>query len=618
MRKTCLALGFGVLAAVFLIPTTHADSRQESAAEQLQQIIDEYERWYDFEYPEQAILRRRPTNSDQITDSSARGIAMRNEHSKIVAADLAAIDPAALSDADRVDRELLMRELRQGIAAFEFERWLMPVDARNGPQIDVPQVGDHVPFERPDDYANFTKRFSAIPQSISNAEARMRDGMTKGMMPPAACMAGVLEQFDAVLGGKLLTTGAPLRDAAIRYGDAFAAPLLVEWERDRASALEALASLRGFLAHTYLPACRKTDGCWDAPDGAAYYAFELSRFTTTDMTPDAVHALGLAEVARIKADMMAVIARTDWFAADSTRASMEPSARFTAFIQFLRTDPRFYHTSAESLLAGYRDVCKRIDAELPHFFGTLPRCPYGVRAIPRFMAPQQTTAYYMPGSHVAGLPGWFYANTYALDQRPTYEMIPLALHEAVPGHHLQIMLAEEMEGTRNFRKGLDSTAFVEGWALYSERIGIDMGFFREDPYADFGRLLYEMWRAARLVVDTGIHHLKWPRERAMQYMNANTALSELNIAREVDRYIAWPGQACAYKIGELTIRGLRADAERTLGRRFDVRAFHDELLGAGPLPLPYLEARMRAWMQRVLAEPHLPAVDEVPAPPASP
>ena len=593
LRPTVSAL----LATLALLsgPSRGAAGHPSDAAARLATIIDEYERWVDDQYPEQAITRRRPTAADRITDASIRGYGMRTEHLKIVREDLQAIDPSQLPPADRIDRELLLRELELGIRSFDFGRWLAPVDARNGPQIEIPQFADHVAFERPEDYVNYAKRFSAVPQSISDIDARLREGRARGILPPMACMEGVLQQFDAVLASKLQSTGAPLREAAVRYGDLFAAPLLADWERDRGRALDALATLRTSLEQDYLPSCRATVGCWDAPDGAAYYAFELSRFTTTDLTPDQVHALGLSEVARIRAEMLEVIGRTDW-AADPARAALEPDARFAAFIAYLRSDPRFYHTSAQDLLAGYRDICKRVDAELPRYFKVLPRCPYGVREIPRFMAPQQTTAYYMPGSIAGGLPGWFYANTFALDQRPTYEMIPLALHEAVPGHHLQIMLAEEMTGSRHFRKGIDSTAFVEGWALYSERIGIDMGFFRDDPYADFGRLLYEMWRATRLVVDTGIHHLRWERRQAIDFMKANTALSELNIAREVDRYIAWPGQACAYKIGELCIRGLRQEAEAALTDRFDIRGFHDAVLGAGPLPLPLLETRVREWI----------------------
>ena len=305
-----------------------------------------------------------------------------------------------------------------------------------------------------------------------------------------------------------------------------------------------------------------------------------------------------------------MIARTDWFAADPARAKLSNDDRFNAFVTFLRTDPRFYHTSAESLLAGYRDICKRIDAKLPEYFGVLPRLPYGVREIPRFMAPSQTTAYYQFGSMKAGLPGWFYANTYALDQRPKYEMIPLSLHEAVPGHHLQISIANEVEGLREFRRDVDATAFVEGWALYAERLGISMGLY-ENPYDDFGRLLYEMWRACRLVVDTGMHAFGMSRDDAIAFLQRNTALSRLNIEREIDRYIGWPGQACGYKIGELEIRRIRSVCEKRLGERFDLRAFHDHLLSAGPIPLNVLRTRMDAWcdgllLQKGIAQPLAP------------
>jgi prolyl oligopeptidase len=294
--------------------------------------------------------------------------------------------------------------------------------------------------------------------------------------------------------------------------------------------------------------------------------------------------------------MLSVIRRTDWFAADAARAKIADDALFDAFVGCLRTDPRFYAKGEEELLARYRDTCKRIDAKLPALFGTLPRNPYGVRAVPKFMAPTQTTAYYMPGSLRAGNPGWFYANTHALEQRPLYEMVPLSLHEAVPGHHLQISIAQELPDQPEFRRDMHFTAFVEGWALYAERLGIEMGFFENDPYSDFGRLTYEMWRSTRLVVDTGIHAFGWSKERAMDFMKRNTALSELNIEREVDRYIDWPGQACGYKIGELRIRAMRAKAEGELGASFDVRAFHDAVLGAGAIPLDVLALRIDAWI----------------------
>jgi len=270
---------------------------------------------------------------------------------------------------------------------------------------------------------------------------------------------------------------------------------------------------------------------------------------------------------------------------------------FAKFVNFLRTDPRFYFTDKRDLLAGYRDIAKRIDANMPLLFGQLPRLPYGVKEMPGFIAAASPTAYYYSGSLKTGKPGYFVANTFNLDQRPKYEMVALTLHEAVPGHHHQISLAQEAEGVHEWRTTLSYTAFGEGWALYAERLGEEMKDVYRTPYDRFGRLSYEMWRAMRLVVDTGIHAKQWKRQRAIDFMLANSALTEVNIAREVDRYIAWPGQATAYKIGELWIRRLRTEAEKELGDAFDLRAFHDTLLAVGSVPLPLLERRIHAWIK---------------------
>jgi uncharacterized protein (DUF885 family) len=270
---------------------------------------------------------------------------------------------------------------------------------------------------------------------------------------------------------------------------------------------------------------------------------------------------------------------------------------FDAFLKFLRTDPRFYYKNATDLLLGYRDICKRIDPELIRLFGTLPRTPYGVIPTPDFEAPTSTTAYYRPGSPEAPRPGYFVANTYKLETRPKYEMEALTIHEAVPGHHLQIALAQELTGVPKFRRHESFTAFVEGWGLYAESLGDEMGFYT-DPYSKFGQLTYEMWRAARLVVDTGMHAFKWDRQRAIDYMKANTAKTEHDITVEVDRYIVWPGQALAYKTGELKFKELRTRAKRELGERFDVRRFHDAVLSAGALPLDVLEKRIDSWIAR--------------------
>jgi len=341
--------------------------------------------------------------------------------------------------------------------------------------------------------------------------------------------------------------------------------------------------LHEFLATKYLPGARESIAAADLPDGKAWYEFAVRTSTTTRKTPAQIHELGLAEVKRIRAEMDKVIQQTGF------------QGSFADFCKFLRTDPKFYYTDAESLLTAYRDICKRVDPELPRLFGKLPRLSYGVKAVPSYAEKSQTTAYYEGGSPEAGRPGWYFANTYALNTRPKWEMEALSLHESVPGHHLQIALAQELEATPEFRKHGGYTAFVEGWGLYAESLGPEMGFYK-DPYAHFGQLTYEMWRAVRLVVDTGMHSMGWTRQQAIDYFMANSSKNEHDITVEIDRYIAWPGQALAYKIGELKIKELRAYATRELKARFDIRQFHDQVLGVGAVPMDILEARIKAWV----------------------
>ena len=569
----------------------------DSPLSQLDRLIADHQAWMDFEYPEWAIARgRQPSARGRIHDPSMRGITNRQQDAQAFLARAESISRDGLPPERRLDLDLLRREFRLAVESVPFRRWLMPVTHRSGPQISFPQFADRVPIRTPQDLEDYVMRCSRISESIDGTREVLEAGLAEGVVPPRVVMQGVLEQCDAVQRGGLRELERPFDKPPPGIDAAQLADLRERLKLAREGALLSLGLLRLWLADTYIPACRTSIAASEGPGGAAAYAHDVKLFTTTELTPKQVHEIGLGEVSRILAEMDGVIARTDWHSADPARAAMPADERRAAFIAYLRTDPRFYCTSGEALLAKYRDTCKRIDALLPEYFGKLPRLPYGVREIPRFMAPQQTTAYYMPGSMKAGLPGWFYANTYALDQRPTYEIVPLSLHEAVPGHHLQVAISQELEGLPEFRQDVESTAFIEGWALYAERLGTPMGLY-EDPYDDFGRLLYEMWRSCRLVVDTGMHALGMSREDAIAYMTRHTALSPLNIEREIDRYISWPGQALAYKIGELRIRAIRQECERALGPAFDVRAFHDHLLWAGPLPLDVLELRMREWAQ---------------------
>ena len=499
--------------------------------------------------------------------------------------EVSALDRRGLSPSRSLDVDLLARELSDRIDGYRLNGYLMPIHQRGGPQIWVPTFHEWMRFERTGDYENYLSRLRGVPAYLKGTRELLERGMERGILPPKVTQVGVLDQFDAHLVSEVeksrffepflnfpKTVSADDRTRLTAEGKA-----LIETE-----VLPAFQTLRTYLANEYQPSCRSSIGALDLPHGEDFYAHQVRHFTTTFLNPGEIHLTGMKEVARIRKEMAKVIEKTGF------------EGSFAEFIRYLRTDPKFYHTDPEALLIGYRDLCKQIDALLPRYFGFLPRTPYGVRAIPDYEAPRATTAYYRPAPADGSRPGWFYANTYDLKSRPKYEMVALTLHEAVPGHHLQIALANELEITP-FRKSLHYTAYIEGWALYAESLGIEMGLY-EDPYDDFGRLSYEMWRALRLVVDTGIHQFGWERDQAVNFMLENSALTRANIEAEVDRYIAWPGQALAYKIGELEIQRLRKEAETQLGASFDLRAFHDALLAGGALPLATLTARMEAWI----------------------
>lgn len=573
------------------------DRPDAAVAAALDDLIREYDAWRYYEFPELARSRGKPTREDAIAEVGIAAEGRRAGQRRVFLEELNAIDAAKLNRRDRLDHAILRTTLEQAIERYDRGLWLEAVGPLHGPQQSVVRLAEGMRFDGPSDYENYLKRLTWVPQNIANVAEMLREGMARGIVAPKVVLAGVPAQFEACLASGLL----PLRDPLLRIPasvpEARRAEMLREFDEKLLPAIRAaMTDLAAVVRSEYMRAARESIACSDRPDGEAIYRFRLAQATTTTLAPDAIHAIGLSELARIHAELLGTIRRTDWYAADPARGQLDDATLFVRFRDELRTNPRFYHATPEALLMGYRDICKRIDAHLPSLFGRLPRLTYGVRAVPSFMAPSQTTAYYDAGSIATGEPGWFSANTFALDQRPTYEMVPLSLHEAVPGHHLQIALAEELEGLRDIRRDGDFTAFVEGWGLYAERLGIEMGLY-ENPYDDCGRLLYEMWRACRLVVDTGIHAKRWSREQAIAYMTEHTALSPLNIENEVNRYISWPGQACAYKIGELKIRELRSIAEKTLGERFRLRAFHDALLGEGPLPLSVLEENMRRWIE---------------------
>jgi len=501
---------------------------------------------------------------------------------------LDAISRDQLSPAEQVHYDIFRRQRRDAIAEYEFQSHLMPLTNRSGFHVEFPELPREVPLVTVRDYENYIARLAAFSTLVDDSIELLREGMKQGVTQPAAAFV----DLDKALTPHVVDDPTqsllylPLR----AFPDGISA---ADRQRLSAAAQKAIAEcvvpgyrkLLDFMTREYVPACRQQIGASSLPRGRDFYRHRIRRFTTLDVDPEQVHQTGLDEVRRIRAEMDAVIKR------------LEFQGDFAAFVEHLRTDPKFYAETPEQLMKEVSLVLKRIDGELPKLFGTLPRTPYGIREIPAFIAPRTTTAYYMPPAGDGSRAGFYYVNTYNLKSRPLFEVEALSLHEAVPGHHIQIALQQELTGMPPFRRFAHATAFVEGWGLYAERLGLEVGFYR-DPYSDFGRLSYEMWRACRLVVDTGMHYLGWTREQAITFMAENTALTLHNITAEVDRYISWPGQATAYKMGELKIRALRKEAEDRLGDRFDVRKFHDVVLGSGAVPLDVLEQNVRAYIER--------------------
>ena len=499
---------------------------------------------------------------------------------------LQAIPRASLETGDRISYDMLAVELRDDVADYEMGQWRLPINADSGFHTAFASLPRDTTFTSTRDYENYIARLRAFPAHVAQQVANMREGLRTGFTLPRV----VLDGYDVTVRTHIVDD--PEKSVFYAPFRAFP-PGVPEGERarliaaGRAAVLEgAVAGYRAFLDFMtveYLPKTRTTIAAADLPRGREYYAYRVRHFTTLDVTPEEVHQIGLREVARIHSEMEDVI-RQAGFQGD-----------FAAFLQFLRTDPRFYARTPEELLKQASFIAKRMDGKLPSLFGRLPRLPYGVEPVPAHLAPKYTGGRYVEAPVGGTRAGTYWVNTYALESRPLYVLEALTLHEAVPGHHLQIALQQEMQGVPHFRRAAMVGAFVEGWGLYSERLGLEAGFY-QDPYSNFGRLTYEMWRACRLVVDTGMHALGWSRQKAMDFMAANTALSLHEVRTETDRYISWPGQALAYKMGELKIRELRAKAEAELGPKFDVRAFHDAVLANGPVPLPVLEEQIRDFI----------------------
>ncbi len=545
------------------------------------------------EFPESATWNGYPGQNHRWTDYSRAARERRQAELQRPWKAIESIDRAKLNAAEQLNYDLFKRNLQAELEGRRFKSELMPINQMGGVQQEIAQMVSLMPTGTVLEYEDILARLNTAGVWVEQVIALLKEGVEQRVMPPRITLRDVAQQIKNQL------VEEPLRSPMLRaFVDFPAAIPAAEQPRLRSAAIlayrekvgPAFRELHRYWTETYLPVCRDTIACSELPDGKEWYAFNVRQSTTTRLTPREIHELGRAEVKRIRTEMDHVIRQTGF------------AGTFSEFCDFLRTDKRFYYETGTQLLAGYRDIAKRADPELIKLFGKLPRQPYGVVPIPAYAEKSQTTAYYQQGSTRAGRPGNFFANTYNLAVRPKWEMEALTLHEAVPGHHLQLALADELENVPEFRKHQQYTAFVEGWGLYSESLGTEMGFY-QDPYSKFGQLTYEMWRAIRLVVDTGMHSLGWSRQQAIDYFKSNASKTEHDIIVEVDRYIVWPGQALAYKIGELKIKELRRHASQELGPSFNLRAFHDELLGHGALPLEVLEARMKAWVARQRRQP---------------
>ena len=560
--------------------------RTTSAADLHALFLEEWEAHLAFD-PFFATITGDRRYNDRLPEASEARYARQAEALRGYLNRLGRIDRKDLSEADRLNYDMFRRLKQDTLAEIEFGAHLAPIDRMGGFHTFLGELGNLISFDRPKDYQDYLARLDGFAAHCAGQIGLMRHGLRRGFTQPRLALEGT----QASIAGFIVED--PARSVLFEPFTRF--PQTVDGaERERlqqearrvieGSTVGAYRSLLRFMEEEYLPGARQTIAASDLPDGRRFYEHRVRMNVTLDVTPEDVHQTGLAEVRRIRQEM------------EANREKVGFAGDLAAFGSYLRHEARFYAATAEELMKEVAYVLKRMDGELPRLFRTLPRLPYGIKPVPDYLAPQTTTAYYQEGAGDGSRAGFYYVNTYDLRSRPLYEVEALSLHEAVPGHHLQIALQQELADLPEFRRFEGFTAFVEGWGLYAERLGLEAGFY-QDPYRDYGRLIYEMWRACRLVVDTGMHALGWSRQQAIALVTENTALTELNVRNEIDRYITMPGQALAYKMGELKLRELRRRAEDRLGTRFDVRDFHDAVLRNGAIPLEALERKIEAWIE---------------------
>ncbi|MBB5211879.1 DUF885 domain-containing protein [Microbulbifer hydrolyticus] len=560
--------------------------RAESASEQLRDVIEDHWQYSLREDPITAGRMGEKGFNDRLPGVAEKDRSRRLKEEKTFVARLEKIDSSQLTASERVNRDLLTWVLKNSMESNEqyldripvntfYSFWSAALDASSG--LNMRKVSD---------YEDYIKRIQDFGRYFDENIANMRAGIKDRFVLPKIVVEGIAPTVRAQVydDPEKSSLYEPFRSLPEKFSDADKKRL----QKQGAAAIKQFAipafdRVATFLEGDYMAAATESIAVEDLPGGKDYYRHAIKTYVTLDMDPAEIHQIGLAEVKRIRGEMNALIAQL--------KKEGKFSGSFEEFTEFLRTDPQFYAETPRELLKEASYIAKRIDYRLPEFFGKLPRLPYGVVPVPDEIAPNYTTASYNPAAIGGTRGGAYWVNTHALDQRPLYELVALTLHEAVPGHHLQGALSQELENVPNFRRNLYLSAYGEGWALYTERLGVEMGVY-ENAYQQFGRLSYEMWRAARLVIDTGIHSQGWTRQQALDFLADNTSLSRANVRAEVDRYISWPGQALSYKMGEIKIRELRAKAEKALGDQFDLRAFHDAVLANGALPMEMLEVQM--------------------------
>ncbi|MBW3550109.1 MAG: DUF885 domain-containing protein [Proteobacteria bacterium] len=556
------------------------------ASQTLHQLFqDEWERGLR-ESPEIASYRGDKRYNDRWTDLSLEAIRARQAADRAALQRLRAIDGDALTAQDQLSYDVFEWQLERAVQRQKYNEWQRPLNQRGGVQ-NAEGIAEVLPFASAQDYRDWLARLEAVPTMVEQTTTLMREGLEAGNTPPQVLMQRVTGQIDAQIVED--PAQSPFYKPFTDMPESISAS---EREALRAQAravisehvVPAYRDFAAFFEDEYLPGSRQTIAAADLPDGAEYYDFLAGHFTTTDLTADEIHQIGLGEVARIRAEM------------EQVKAEVGFDGSLTEFFEHLRTAPEFFYQTPEELLEAYQAMSKRIDPELVKISRMIPRLPYGVRAIPDNIAPDTTTAYYQPGAVDGSRAGYYYVNLYKPEVRPKWEMMALSLHEAVPGHHFQFARGMELPDVPMFRRVGYFTAYGEGWGLYAERLGYDMGLY-DDPFDRMGQLAYDMWRAVRLVVDTGMHAKGWTQDQAVAYMSENSSIPQAAVEAEIRRYITWPGQATSYKIGMIKIQQLRAKAEAALGEDFDIRGFHDAVLGGGAMPLTLLERRIDQWIE---------------------